>query len=231
MNPQKPSSARTFLALTSVLLFPVILLFISGNWLWIQGGIFGLWLVALCYTIILYMYFYDPELLLERYRRHGDEGEKEWDKYFMYLLTAGFLLWFVIIPLDAERFKLTASFSMYLEVLGLFFLVGCFYLFLKSYMENTYLSPMVRIQKDRDQKLVSTGVYGYIRHPLYLGGILFFLGGPLIMGSIYGLMIGIVMSISLVARTIGEEKMLVNELEGYNDYKKKVRYRLIPYIW
>lgn len=89
----------------------------------------------------------------------------------------------------------------------------------------------MRIQSERGQKVVSTGVYGWIRHPLYLGGILLFLGGPLLLGSIYGFIVGLLMSLSLVLRIIGEEKMLTEELEGYADYKKKVRYRLIPHVW
>lgn len=66
---------------------------------------------------------------------------------------------------------------------------------------------------------------------MYLGAILFFLGAPLLMGSIYGLLIGILLSLSVVARTWGEEQMLVEELDGYVEYKKKVKYRLIPYLW
>ncbi len=230
MKTDVPSRARVLLALIFVLIFPVLILFISGNWFWIEGWIFGLWLVVLCYAIVLYMYFFDPELYLERTRRPGSEGEKGWDRYFMYQLYIGFTLWFVISPLD-ERFNWTTNFPLYLEALGLVFLVACFYLFLKSYMENTYLSPLVRIQKERDQKLISTGVYSWVRHPLYLGAFLFFLGGPLVMGSLYGLIIGIFLSLSVVLRIIGEEKMLVEELDGYVEYKKKVKYRLIPYIW
>ena len=198
---------------------------------WIQGWIFGLWLVALTYTIFLYMYFYDPELLMERYRKPGSSSEKGWDRYFMYLLVLGFMAWFLIMPMDAEKYGWIPNFPFYLEAVGLIFLVGCFYLSLKSYMDNTYLSPLLRIQSERGQKVVSTGVYGWIRHPLYLGGILMFLGAPLLLGSIYGFIVGLLMSLSLVLRIIGEEKMLTEKLEGYADYKKKVRYRLIPHVW
>ena len=72
--------------------------------------------------------------------------------------------------------------------------------------------------------MISTGVYGFVRHPMYLGGILLFVGTPLLLGSIYGVLIGLII-------IIGEERMLVNELEGYGNYKKKVRYRLIPFVW
>jgi len=70
-----------------------------------------------------------------------------------------------------------------------------------------------------------------VRHPMYLGGILLFIGTPLLLGSILGVIIGIVMLFLLAGRIIGEEKMLVQELEGYAEYKKKVKYRLIPFIW
>lgn len=230
MPTTKPSRVRLSLTLISILIFLVLLLFISGNWLWVEGLIFGIWLVALCYAILFYMYFFDPELYMERTQRPGKEGEKGWDRYFMYLLYIGFTLWFVISPMD-ERFNWTDNFPWPLEVIGLTFLVVCFYLFLKSFMDNTYLSPLVRIQKERDQKVISTGVYAWVRHPMYLGTIIFFLGGPLLMGSLYGLLIGLLLSLYVVARTLGEEKMLVEELEGYMDYKKKVKYRLIPYIW
>jgi protein-S-isoprenylcysteine O-methyltransferase Ste14 len=98
-------------------------------------------------------------------------------------------------------------------------------------MENTFASPLVRIQAERRQQVISSGTYGLVRHPLYLAGILMFLGVPLLLGSLYGLFIGILMLVLLAFRIAGEEKMLVNELEGYADYRKKVKYRLIPFIW
>jgi protein-S-isoprenylcysteine O-methyltransferase Ste14 len=89
----------------------------------------------------------------------------------------------------------------------------------------------VRIQDDRKQNLVSTGVYGFVRHPMYLGGVLMFLGTPLLLGSIYGFIAGLVLSVLLIVRIVGEEVMLLRELEGYRDYCKKVRFRLVPFIW
>lgn len=70
-----------------------------------------------------------------------------------------------------------------------------------------------------------------MRHPMYLGGILLFIGTPMLLGSMYGVVIGLAMLLLLAARIVGEEKMLVNELVGYEDYQKKVRYRLLPHIW
>jgi protein-S-isoprenylcysteine O-methyltransferase Ste14 len=105
------------------------------------------------------------------------------------------------------------------------------YLFYRSYTDNTYVSPLVRIQEERKQRLVSTGAYGFVRPPRYIGGIFLFRGTPLLPGSIFGLLIGFLISVLLVARIIGEEKVLTKELEGYSDYRKKIKYRLIPFIW
>ena len=89
----------------------------------------------------------------------------------------------------------------------------------------------MRIQTDRKQHVISTGVYGFVRHPLYLGCLLMMLGAPLLLGSLYGLLISLIGLILVGGRIIGEEKTLVSELDGYADYKQKVKYRLIPFVW
>lgn len=106
------------------------------------------------------------------------------------------------------------------------------FLIYRSTVENTYLSTLVRIQTDRQQHVISTGVYSFVRHSLYLGCMFMALGAPLLLGSIYyGLIIGMIALFLVVGRIIGEEKILADELEGYQAYRKKVKYRLIPYIW
>ena len=79
--------------------------------------------------------------------------------------------------------------------------------------------------------LISTGVYGIVRHPMYLGGILMFLGTPLLLGSIYGFIAGLALSVLLMVRIVGEEALLLRELEGYREYMQNVRYRLFPFLW
>ena len=211
--------------------FPALLLFLSGDWFWVEGWIFGIWFIVMCLTVIMYLYRKDPALLAERYKQPGDANQKGWDKYVVYGILIGFIAWIVIMPLDAKRYGWTLFFPLYLKYLGGLGLLLSFFFFYRSYTDNTFVSPLVRIQTDRKQHVVSTGVYGFVRHPMYLGGILLFIGTPMLLTSMYGLLIGLIMLLLLAGRIGGEEKMLTNELEGYEDYKKKVKYRLLPYIW
>ena len=215
----------------STFVWPALILFLSGNWFWIEGWIFGIWFVVLSLSRNVYLYRKDPELLKERSRKPGTGDQKGWDNYLMNLTAVIFLVWFLIMPLDAEGFMWTVNFPIWLKVIGGILLVISFFFSYRAYTDNTFLSPLVRIQTERKQQVVSTGVYGFVRHPLYLGDVLFFIGTPLLMGSKYGLMLGVLMLFIIAVRIIGEEKVLVEGLEGYRNYKKKVEFRLIPFVW
>jgi protein-S-isoprenylcysteine O-methyltransferase Ste14 len=89
----------------------------------------------------------------------------------------------------------------------------------------------VRVQIERKQRVVSTGVYGFVRHPMYLGAVLMFAGAPLLLGSAIGLLPAAAMMLLLGFRIVGEERVLADELEGYAEYRQKVRYRLLPFVW
>jgi protein-S-isoprenylcysteine O-methyltransferase Ste14 len=214
-----------------ILIFPALLLFLSGDWFWMEGWIFSIWFIILCFTTIIYLFRKDPALLAERYQKPGSGNQKGWDKYIVFGLVIGFFSWIVIMPLDARRFEWTSDFPLILKIAGGIALLFSFFFFYRSYTDNTFLSPLVRIQSERKHQVVSSGVYGFVRHPMYLAGLLLFIGTPMLLGSFYGLIIGLLLSSLLAYRILGEEKMLINELEGYEEYMKKVRYRLIPFIW
>jgi protein-S-isoprenylcysteine O-methyltransferase Ste14 len=93
------------------------------------------------------------------------------------------------------------------------------------------LSPLVRVQTEREHRVVSTGVYGVVRHPMYLGAILMFLGAPLLVGATSALLVGVLLSLLLAVRLVDEEKLLATELAGYDEYRRRVRHRLLPFIW
>ncbi|MBQ7692877.1 MAG: isoprenylcysteine carboxylmethyltransferase family protein [Oscillospiraceae bacterium] len=111
---------------------------------------------------------------------------------------------------------------------ALLFLIG-YALFGEVLRENEYLSRTVEVQEG--QHVVDTGLYGLVRHPMYAATVLMFLAMPLILGSVYALLVMLFYLPILVLRIRGEEKLLDKELAGYAEYKQKVRYRLIPYIW
>jgi len=214
-----------------ILVFPALILFLSGDFTWPEGWIFCIWFILLCFSTILYLYWKDPALLAERYQKPGAGNQERWDVYVVYGIVIGFILWIVIMPLDAKRFAWSPVFPLWLKVLGGAGLAGSFFLFFRSYTDNTFLSPLVRIQEERKQRVVSTGVYGVVRHPMYLGAILMFFGAPLLLGSSWGVIAGLALALLLMARIVMEERMLARELEGYREYMKKVRYRLFPFLW
>jgi protein-S-isoprenylcysteine O-methyltransferase Ste14 len=231
MPDATPSLGKLVFSLVYVLIFPALLLVLSGDARWIEGWLFAAWYTALCFTTILYLYRRDPALLAERYKKPGTGNQKGWDVYVVAGLVVGFIAWIVLMPLDARRFGWSPHVPLWVKVLGGGALLASSFLFFRSYADNTYLSALVRIQGERKQQVISTGVYGFVRHPMYLGGSLLFLGAPMLMGSLAGLGIGAAMVLLLAGRIVGEEKMLTEELEGYEDYRKKVRFRLLPLVW
>jgi protein-S-isoprenylcysteine O-methyltransferase Ste14 len=216
--------------LTAVL-FPLVFLGLGGNWRWVEGWIFALWFHAMVLFNIVYLLWKDPALLAERSKRVGSDNQKKWDKYLLLLVYALAILWFVIMPLDAERFHWSPPFPLWLKILGGLALVPAYYLIEKATIDNTFLSTKVRIQSERKQQVITTGTYAFVRHPLYLGCFLMMLGAPLMLGSVYGLLLSVIGTVGICFRIAGEEKMLSEELEGYEEYKMKIKYRLIPYIW
>ena len=214
-----------------MLTVPALVLFLSGDWAWPEGWLFGAWYVIMGTSIMIYLYYENPALLAERFRRPGTGGEKKWDKYFLLAMGLAFLAWLVIMPLDAKRYGWTAGFPAWLKALGgIGLLVSLFFLY-RAFTDNPFLSPLIRIQRERGHRVITTGVYSFVRHPMYLGAILMFVGAPMLPGSLCGIVVGALTSLLLAFRAIGEEKMLVKELEGYADYTGKVKYRLIPHVW
>jgi protein-S-isoprenylcysteine O-methyltransferase Ste14 len=97
--------------------------------------------------------------------------------------------------------------------------------------ENTFAAPVVKMQRERGQKVISTGPYGIVRHPMYAGATLHFIGAPLLLGSVYGLAMGLLLIVAIALRSLGEEEMLKQELEGYDQYMRQVKWRLIPFVF
>jgi len=228
-NPVKKS--KLIRSIVDMTIFLVAFMLLAGDWRWLEGWIFVAWFLALGVGVITYLHYKDPELLAERYKRPGSGNQKQWDRYYLMVLMLLFLSWVVVMPLDARRFHWTHWLSVSIKFAGGAGLIISYFFIFRAFADNTFLSPLVRIQEERKQHVVSTGVYGWVRHPMYLGAALMFICAPVMLGSGYGFVIGLATAASLGVRIVGEEAMLEHELHGYSDYKQKVRFRLIPWVW
>ena len=225
------SALKIIGALFQLLLFPVILFGLAGDWRWTEGWMFSAIFMAMCYGTLVYLYFHDPDLLKERFGSPFQQAQKRWDKVLLSLFFVEFIVWWAIMPLDARRFGWSPVFPLWTKAIGTLLLIVAIYIVFEAMRENTFAAPVVKMQKERGQKVISTGLYGIVRHPMYAGAVLLFFSAPLLLGSVYGLALGLVLIITIAARSVGEEAMLKNELEGYRDYTQKVKWRIIPFVF
>jgi protein-S-isoprenylcysteine O-methyltransferase Ste14 len=213
----------------SFLLMALPLFLSAGTIAWPAGWIFLILLHGWLLVGIWLLLKYNPGLLEERINL-SQSNQKAWDKVFILLLYSFLFAWLVLMPLDAVRFH-WSQMPLLLQVVGAVALVGSFFFISLTFRENSFLSPTVRIQEERGQTVIATGPYHYVRHPMYAGGLLLFLGTPLLLGSWYGLLLALIFIPAGAVRAVLEERVLRKELPGYDAYMAQVKYRLIPYVW
>ena len=225
------SIPKLIAGLFQLLLFPVILFGLAGDLRWIEGWVFSAIFLAMCYGSLVYLYFHDPDLLKERFASPYQETQKAWDKVLLSLFFVEFMVWWAIMPLDARRYVWSPAFPFWIKALGTLLLMVAIYVVFEAMRENTFAAPVVKMQKERGQTVISTGLYGIVRHPMYAGAVLLFFSAPLLLGSVVGLALGFVLIITISARSVGEETMLAQELDGYRDYMQRVKWRIIPFVF
>jgi protein-S-isoprenylcysteine O-methyltransferase Ste14 len=209
--------------------FALALFVPAGTLSWPAGWVFLGLFFGFTIALSAWLLRHDPGLLRERMAGF-QSSQKLWDKIFLLVISIVFLAWLVLMPLDAVRFH-SSYVPVWLQVVGAILLLISFYLFFLVYRENSFLSPVIRIQEDRGQTVISTGPYRYVRHPMYSAFILMAVGTPLLLGSWYGLILGLVLVLTVTGRLLGEERMLCEDLPGYREYTTRTRHRLIPHIW
>ena len=201
------------------------LLFIPANsfdyW---NGWLFmGLLFIPMFIAGIILM-IKNPELLRKRLNAKEQENEQKWVLLFSGLM---FIAGFIVAGLN-YKYKWIEMPNAVTIISSILFIIA-YILYAEVLRENTYLSRTIEVQEN--QKVIDTGLYGIVRHPMYATTILLFLTIPLVLGSIISFIIFLIYPIIIGKRIKNEEKILEKNLKGYTEYKKKVKYKVIPFVW
>jgi protein-S-isoprenylcysteine O-methyltransferase Ste14 len=210
-------------ALGALLFVPAGTLHWGAAWVFLGvmtliGLAFGLWLAKS-----------NPALLAERMRSPIRSDQPAADKKFILGYGLVFLIWFVTIGLD-ERFHWSRM-PLALQALGLALLVASSAFIAWVFNENSFAAAVVRVQAERGHRVVSSGPYAFVRHPMYSAAVLFMIGVPLLLGSWWGTAMSPIFVVLFAIRTRIEESTLAAGLPDYADYAARVRYRLVPGLW
>jgi protein-S-isoprenylcysteine O-methyltransferase Ste14 len=187
--------------------------------------------LALSVASTVWLLFNDRALLEARLSspfRKRDQRLK--DRVIIGLLVPVMLGWIVLIALDARRFMWT-SVPLAGQIVGAVLIGAGMVLVWETYRANTFATTQVRVQTARAQTVVDSGPYRYVRHPMYAGMVLYLLGTPLMLSSLWGLAVIPLMLVLLGLRTLGEEQVLKADLPGYAEYMTKTPWRIVPGMW
>ena len=184
----------------------------------VLGPACGLWLART-----------DPALLAERLRLTARDGQPAADKKFMLVFVATAFVWFVAIGIDRRAHA--SHVPLPLEALGLAMYLLSTGFIMWVFHENSFAAPVIKVQAERAHHVISTGPYAWVRHPMYSGVMLFFIGAPLLLGSWWGVAMAPLFVVLFAIRIAIEERALIAGLPGYADYTAQVRYRLVPGFW
>ena len=209
-------------------LFPIVL----GLFILVPAGTINYWQVYVYIAVlvvpmifVLFYFLQNDPIFLERRTR---AKEKEKVQIIIQIVSTFILLSGFVIPGFDKRFG-WSDIPIYIVIVAdIVILFGYFIIFF-VFKQNSYASRVVEVEKS--QKVISTGLYGFVRHPMYIGVIIMFIPTPVALGSYWGLIPMVTIPLAIVFRILNEEKVLCKDLPGYKEYCQKTRYRLIPFIW
>jgi protein-S-isoprenylcysteine O-methyltransferase Ste14 len=207
-----------------------ILFLAAGDWRWPQAWVFLGELGLFAFAINFWLLRHDPALLASRLSAPVRRDQMPWDRLFMLAVIVVFTGWTVLIGLDARRFG-WSHVPLRAQVLGAVLIALGMVVAWQTLRFNTFAAPQVRVQAARGHRVITEGPYRIVRHPMYAGGSIYLLGTPLLLGSWWGVIAVPLLVAGLALRAIGEERMLRRELSGYDEYARRVRFRLVPGIW
>ena len=207
--------------LGGVLFLPAGTLAYPGGWMFVAVMLIGgVWLS-------LWLYKRDPALLKKRLGGAMQQGQKLWDRVFLSSFILVFLAWMAFMSWDARQHGFV--FPLWLQLIGLLGFIAGLSGGYFTFRENSYAAPVVAMQAGH--RVIDTGVYAYVRHPMYAGALIYLVGMPLMLGSWWGEALVPFLIAAIGWRAVNEENMLRAELPGYDAYMARVRYRFAPGIW
>ena len=196
---------------------------------WSQGWLFLSVYFVTTFAAIVYLWRTNPEIVVARSTVHRG-GQARVQRVLLALILISFLMMFPVAGLDAGRLHWTRI-PLWVTAVGYVLFVAGMAGNVWVLQVNKFAEPSVRIQAERGQKVIDTGPYAIVRHPLYAMSFLLFAGIPLAMGSLWALIPAAICVGVIIVRTALEDRMLRSKLPGYEDYARRVRYRLVPGIW
>jgi protein-S-isoprenylcysteine O-methyltransferase Ste14 len=219
---------QIFRGLVGLIVFGAAWFGLAGRVSWVQG-----WLCLVIFStfvglLSLRLAKINPDLMRERGK--PGPGVEDWDRALMTIYTVGLIAQLALIALDSGRYR-WSDVPLAVQLLGCVLLVGAGAAIWQVMMTNPFLSSAARLQPDRDQKVISQGLYAFIRHPMYLSVIGALIGLSLALGSWWSLPAAAVNAACYVYRTHREDLMLMRGLPGYPEYARSVRFRLLPGVW
>jgi len=176
------------------------------------------------FFVMIYLIIKDPELIQKRMKMKEKEKTQ---KIYVILSIITFIITFTIPGLDFKYHW--SNVPVWLVMIATVIMICGYFMFFIVMKQNSYASRVIEIQKG--QKVIDTGLYSVVRHPMYLSALILFGISPLALGSFYALIPMLFIPFLLVIRILNEEKVLKNNLNGYEEYMKKIKYRVIPFIW
>ena len=210
-------------------LMAVVLFAAAGDRAWPQGWAFVAIFVLGSIGFSLWLMRRDPALLASRLEPL-QKGQAAWDRIFLLGFIGIWFAWLAFMGVDAVRFR-WSHMPVALNVLGGALVIAGFLAVMRVFRENSFAAPVVRVQEERGQRVITTGPYAIVRHPMYAASTLYIVGMPLLLGSRWGLIGAPVFIVGVSIRAVFEERLLARELAGYTEYKSRVRWRIIPGLW
>lgn len=221
MNLSKLAFLRFF---SGIIIISLILFIPAGTYKYWNAWIFLITVFTPILFMIIYLTLYDPELLKKRL------NNRETRKSQRLLIKLSFIPFTIAILIPGLDFRFGwSNMPVWLVWAGVIIFLAGYLLFFLVLRRNSFASRVIEIQEK--QKLIDSGIYSVVRHPMYLSNIIIYLSMPLILGSWYAFIPMLLFSFVFYYRVKDEEELLINELEGYPEYVKKVKYRIIPYVW